>query len=132
MGGPWRRVKLPWTRIAAAGSAGLGLLLAGAGAVHAVGVWNTAFRERGGYDIRLGTLLAIGWTLAVAGGILAASSAWTWRGRRGGVVVGLCACAFVLGLFAFLFFIAGWTGIALASGQLVLLGLAWRDVRADA
>ena len=59
------RTSLGWAGV------GLGLLAFGSAILHNIAVTFVAFQKRGGYDLRLGTLLALGFGVMLAGWILA-------------------------------------------------------------
>ncbi len=107
-------------RITAAATGLWGLLWASAGIGHSVAVWATAYSERGGFDKRLATLLAIGWTMIAVGAILGSCSRRMWSASRAAYNMAAIALVFLLVFASLLAFNAGPIGIG---GTIVLLGL---------
>jgi hypothetical protein len=64
------RGTLGWAGVA------LGLLVFGSAILHQVAVTVVAFQKRGGYDLRVGTLLALGFGVMLAGWLM------VWGGWR--------------------------------------------------
>lgn len=61
----------------------LGLVVAGAAAMHIVAVTGVAYGERGGYDARLASLLFIGWVSLVCGLVMLGALPALVRGAPG-------------------------------------------------
>lgn len=64
------RASLGWLGV------GLGAIAFGSGLLHQIGVTVVAFNQRGAYDLRLGTLLALGFGVLLAGSLMIAGG---WR-----------------------------------------------------
>jgi hypothetical protein len=107
---------LPWLTLA------LGLVTAVPAVLHTVAVIGVAYRERGGYDARLGDLLWIGWTSLVCGALMVASSRALGRGSRSAywTATGASAVFLVSNVFIAVVSPSFWTAVPLYGGYLAL------------
>lgn len=121
---------MPWNRVAALAALAWGVTVAGAGVVHTIASANRALAERGNLDNRFLLLLAVGWTLFIAGAVLAGTARWLWRGER--FTVAIAAAGFILGYYLILSHIVGPIGVTLAVTVFFLLAATAWNRRAGA
>ena len=105
---------------------GLGLIAFGSAILHQIAVTVVALQKRGVYDLRLGTLLALGFGVMLAGWILAMGGWRFVRGDAGGFELAFLGALTMLLMNAALATVAEgfWVGLVLY-GPYVLALIVW-------